>query len=243
MILIVKNHFTSISVSGSIRGSKTFLPLETHLYLRTDLKLPLLSSLLKCLIAGLSFTMVWLDVAVFHTEILELSFTEITQEVMLFLCAILFWTASGTPEKTGFDFLAAGAFTCLLMRELDGLFDLISHSAWLWPFLGIAATAIFMASRAERRAETVRLLASFIHSRTFATLSTGMAVLIFSRIFGMGTFWHHVLGADYQRLAKTTAEEGVELMAYSIWLSASLEYWVNTRLVRSTLLRPSGFAT
>ena len=50
----------------------------------------------------------------------------------------------------------------------------------------------------------------------------------------MRTFRHHVLGADDQRLAKTTAEEGVELMAYSTWLSASLEYWVNARLTGPT---------
>lgn len=57
--------------------------------------LPLLFLLMKLLLAGLSFMMIWLDVAVFDTQILEISFTEITQELMLFACALLFWCAPG----------------------------------------------------------------------------------------------------------------------------------------------------
>lgn len=33
------------------------------------------------------------------------------------------------------------------------------------------------------------------------------------------------------RMAKTAVEEGVELMAYSIWLAASVEYFVRARIV------------
>ena len=60
------------------------------MYARPDLKYSLLFALAKCSIAGLSFAMVWLDIAVVHTEILEISFTEIAQELMLALCAVLF---------------------------------------------------------------------------------------------------------------------------------------------------------
>jgi hypothetical protein len=123
--------------------------LELHVYARPDLKYSLLFALAKCSIAGLSFAMVWLDIAVFHTEILEISFTEITQELMLTLCAVMFWTAPGRDRKGGFEFLTAGFFTCLLIRELDGLLDPISHSAWLWPFLAVAAIAIGNAGSAR----------------------------------------------------------------------------------------------
>lgn len=40
----------------------------------------------------------------------------------------------------------------------------------------------------------------------------------------MGDLWHFILGDGYARLAKTTVEEGVELLAYSMWLSACIEY-------------------
>lgn len=193
------------------------------------LKPTIYSFLLKLLMIGVAFSMVWLDIAVFHTDILEMSFTEISQEIMLFACAILFWAARPDGRRNGFNYLTAGFFGCLLMRELDGLFDPISHSAWCWPFMVIAIWAIFNALKATARAQTVAALESFVSSPAFATISTGFAVLLFSRVFGMGSFWHLVLGPGYERLAKTTVEEGVELLSYGIWLAASIDYYLLAR--------------
>lgn len=185
--------------------------------------------LLKLVMVSIAFSMVWLDIAVFHTDLLEMSFTEITQELMLFGGAILFWRAHPHGHRSGFNYLAAGFFGCLLMRELDGLFDPISHSAWCWPFMVIAIWAIFNALKTTARAQTLAALESFVSSPAFATIATGFAVLLFSRVFGMGSFWHLVLGAGYERLAKTTVEEGIELLSYGMWLAASIEYFVQAR--------------
>lgn len=62
-------------------------------------------------------------------------------------------------------------------------------------------------------------------------MTTGLAVLLFSRVFGMGALWHQVLGEGYARLVKTTVEEGIELPAYSLWLAASLEHFWRIRAV------------
>jgi hypothetical protein len=179
---------------------------------------------------SIAFSMVWLDIAVFHTDILEMSFTEITQELMLFACAILFWYSRPDGQPSGFNYLTAGFFGCLLMRELDGLFDPISHSAWCWPFMVVAVWAVGNALKPNARAQTLARLEAFVATPAFATISTGFAVLLFSRIFGMGSFWHLVLGPGYERLAKTTVEEGIELLSYGIWLAASIEYYVYARL-------------
>jgi hypothetical protein len=179
---------------------------------------------------SIAFSMVWLDIAVFHTDILEMSFTEITQELMLFTCAILFWYSRPDGQRSGFNYLTAGFFACLLMRELDGLFDPISHSAWCWPFMIVAIWAVGNALKPNARAQTLARLEAFVATPAFATISTGFAVLLFSRIFGMGSFWHLVLGPGYERLAKTTVEEGIELLSYGIWLAASIEYYVYARL-------------
>lgn len=187
----------------------------------------------KLLLIGVAIAMLWLDIKVFHTDMLEISFTEITQEAMLFACALLFWFAPTAGERPGFNYLTAGFFACLLMRELDGLFDPISHSAWCWPFLAIAVFAVVNALHAKRRPQTLRMLESFVSTPVFATLSTGFAVLMFSRVFGMGSFWHEVLGAGYARVAKTTVEEGVELLAYSMWFAASVEHYVQARAERA----------
>ena len=177
-----------------------------------------------------SIGMVFIDIFVARTDILETSFTEISQEVMLAIIAALFWLSARQPGQRGVGILIGGFFACMLIRELDGLFDPISHSAWCWPFLAIAAFSIGNALHNKRRSATFKALAAFIATPTFATLATGFAVLVFSRVFGMGSLWHHVLGEGYARMAKTAVEEGVELMAYSIWLAASVEYFVRAKL-------------
>jgi hypothetical protein len=194
-----------------------------------DLKTASLGVLLRLVLVGVAFAMLWLDIAVYRTEILEVSFTEITQELMLFVCAMLFWMAPGSAPQRGFKILAGGFFACLLMRELDGLFDPISHSAWCWPFSLIALICIGLAFRPANRADTFQALAAFTRTPAFGALSTGLAVLVFSRIFGMGALWHLILDDGYARLAKTTVEEGIELLTYAMWTAASLEYFLAQR--------------
>lgn len=192
--------------------------------------LPVASAFSKLVMSGFTFLMLWLDVGVFHTQILEWSFTEISQELMLFACALLFWFAPARQADKGLNVLASGVFLCLLMRELDGLFDPISHSFWCIPVLVIALGSCLRALRPAIRQRTLSQLLSFAQSPTFAALSTGFAVLVFSRVFGMGSFWHLVLSDGYGRIAKTAAEEGLELLAYSLWLLAASDYHLQCRL-------------
>lgn len=196
-----------------------------------DLKNASLMFLLKLVLTGIIFGMIWLDIAVFDTQLLEVSFTEITQELLLFACALLFWLSPASDGQKGFNNLVAGFFACLLIRELDGLFDPISHSAWCWPFLLIAITSLTIAFKPANRQDTLRALAAFTRTPAFGTISTGLCVLVFSRVFGMGALWHLILDDGYARLAKTAVEEGIELMTYAMWLSASVGYWLQQRSV------------
>lgn len=196
-----------------------------------DLKNASVMFLFKLVLTGIVFGMIWLDIAVFDTQLLETSFTEVSQEIMLFACALLFWFSSANNGQKGFNALVAGFFACLLMRELDGLFDPISHSAWCWPFLLIAITSLTIAFNSQNRQNTLQALAAFTKTPIFGTLSTGLCVLVFSRVFGMGSLWHLILDEGYARLAKTAVEEGIELMTYAMWLSASVGYWLQQRSV------------
>lgn len=191
-----------------------------------------IEALLKLALTGAALSMIWLDIAVFKTRILEMSFVEITQEAMLFLCAVLFLASASTSGKIGFSVLVGGFFACLLMREIDGLLDPISQSAWCWPFTAIATLSIAFAFNDRNRQETLTALASFTRTRAFGTMTTGLSILVFSRVFGTGNFWHLVLDEGYVRLAKTTVQEGIELLAYSMWLASSIEYFANTQLIK-----------
>jgi hypothetical protein len=74
------------------------------------------------------------------------------------------------------------------------------------------------------KTDTLAALAQFIRTPAFGAVATGLGVLIFSRVFGMGDLWHLILKDGYARLAKTTVEEGVELLTYALWLAACIEH-------------------
>lgn len=196
------------------------------------LQLSCIEALLKLALTGTALSMIWLDIAVFQTRILEMSFVEITQEAMLFLCAVLFLASASTSGKTGFSVLGCGFFTCLLTREMDGLLDPISNSAWCWPFTAIATFSMAFAFNDRNRQETLAAIASFTRTRAFGTMTTGLSILVFSRVFGTGNLWHLVLDEGYVRLAKTTVQESIELLAYSMWFASSIEYFANTHQIK-----------
>ena len=177
-----------------------------------------------------SVAMVFVDIFIAKTDILETSFTEVSQEAMLALIAGLFWLSAREPGQRGVGILIGGFFACMLIRELDGLFDPISHSFWLWPALLTAGTCVYRALGYKGAwRDVVSGLARFSVRPAFGFIMAGLLVLIFSRLFGMGSLWHGILQEGYARLAKTTVEEGVELLAYSICLGGALDYFLELR--------------
>ena len=177
-----------------------------------------------------SVAMVFVDIFIAKTDILETSFTEVSQEAMLALIAGLFWLSAREPGQRGVGILIGGFFACMLIRELDGLFDPISHSFWLWPALLTAGTCVYRALGYKGAwRHVVSGLARFSVRPAFGFIMAGLLALIFSRLFGMGSLWHGILQEGYARLAKTTVEEGVELLAYSICLGGALDYFLELR--------------
>ncbi|SER61245.1 hypothetical protein SAMN05216548_13011 [Faunimonas pinastri] len=182
--------------------------------------------------AGL--VLVFADVLILGDNLGEMSLTEIGQELTLFVISLLFWRSSRLPGHAGFGILVAGFFGCMLIRELDALFDHVFHGFWFFPAILLAAVCIFHAWR--RRNEVLARLAEFARTPAFGTMMTGLIViLVFSRLFGITTLWHHMLAADYTKVAKKAVEEGSELLGYTICLASTLDYMFSLkRRARST---------
>ncbi len=49
-------------------------------------------------------------------------------------------------------------------------------------------------------------------------------LLVFSRLFGMGEMWQGLMQENYMRGVKNTAEEGVELLSYSLIVFSAIWY-------------------
>ncbi|HCH01355.1 MAG TPA: hypothetical protein DEV85_05620 [Vibrio sp.] len=192
----------------------------------------LLALLVTLPVATLSYDLIYLKHGIGET-----SLTEYFQELILFLTALSFGYVTYKETSTRhFCTLVTGFFSCMFIRELDGLFDLVFHGFWIVPALLVAISAIAYASRDIK--QTIYTFAHFTQNRNFFSLCLGMALLlVFSRLFGMGHFWQGILGPDYDRVIKRVVEEGLEVLAYVVIFYSAIGYlqgflaWRKYRLV------------
>lgn len=168
--------------------------------------------------------LVFVDVVWMSDEVHEASFTEITQELILAVITFLFIShARKSEEQRPIRILVAGFFGCMLIRELDFLFDQLSHGSWFWFALAVTIISVLAALRHPRH--LISGLADFMRHPAWGMMMAGMlTILVFSRLFGMNELWQHLMPDDYHRTVKNMAEEGSELLGYTLCLFATLGY-------------------
>lgn len=185
--------------------------------------------LLAALVLALTIVPVYVDVAWMNDALHETSFTETTQELMLAIIAALFFIAARRRAgQRGALTLVAGFYSCMLIRELDFAFDAIQHGSWVWFALAVTAGSLAVALRTPK--QTVKGLATLVQHRSWPVMASGfLVVLVFSRLFGIHALWQHLMLGDYNRVVKNMAEEGTELLGYSLCWLASVRYLWQTR--------------
>lgn len=186
-----------------------------------DAKTKLLRSILDFVfLAALTVAaplIVYVDVVLLGLDgIPEISVTEISEEALFFISAVLFLVeARRRPEARGFLVLVGGFFGCLLFRELDFLFDDISRGFWMLPtFLTLAASLTYAM---VHRKTILPGFAAFADSRSCVYISIGLLIVIlYSRMFGSGQLlWEKIMGPAYRSIYKSIIQEGIELYGYT----------------------------
>ncbi|WP_299693136.1 hypothetical protein [uncultured Vibrio sp.] len=152
----------------------------------------------------------------------ESSLTEILQQCLLVVSSVaFFYLAKQRYEIRHAAILISAFFAVLLIRELDHWLDMITHGVWVYPAVLTAAAAIFYAVKNGK--QTLDQLAFILRSPHMNLLITSvMLLLVFTRLFGMGSFWQSIMGEHYISNVKTFVEEGTELLAYCLIAFASL---------------------
>ncbi|USH05227.1 hypothetical protein K6Q96_18590 [Grimontia kaedaensis] len=176
-------------------------------------------------LVSLPVLVIRLDIDTLKTGASEGTLVEYMEQFLLCLTILCYaHIAKHNTSFRRFGVLVMGFFLCLLIRELDMFFDqLVFHGFWVYPASIVAASAILYSQ--TNRAESAEQFAAFVKHRHFALLCLGLVLLlVFSRLFGMGSLWREVLDEGYVRAAKNIAEEGTELMAYVTIFYASLRY-------------------
>ena len=189
-------------------------------YLLKRLALFLCAAVLIAITTGFIF----LDILVFDNGISETSVTELGQEtIVAMICLFFFVKAYQDSEQRGAFTLIMGFFLCILIRELDGVFDQIAHGSWVWFALTVTFISIAIAIREGKK--TLKGLIHFITHPSHGMLVAGLlCILLFSRLFGMGILWSKLLGEDYNRTVKNMVEEGSELFGYTLCLISVIWY-------------------
>ncbi|QHM73189.1 hypothetical protein C7M51_03534 [Mixta intestinalis] len=177
------------------------------------------------LFVALMMGLVFIDVNWMQDALHETSFTEVFQEAFLGVIALaFFFTAFRQGETLRHSLiLIGGFFTCMLIREMDFLFDEISHGSWVW--FALAVTLVCLWQAFLHPAVSLSGLVHFLHHPSWNMMAAGLlTVLVFSRLFGMHELWETLMLDGYNRTVKNMAEESTELLGYSFCLIASVRY-------------------
>ena len=188
-----------------------------------------------CILLTLPVICIRVDILYLHNELSEQSLTEYLQELFLFGDILIFtYAAYSSFYVRRFCVLLVGFFACLLVRELDGLFDLISHGFWIYPALIIAVSSIVYAL--QQKQQTIDAFCLFVQSHNFISMCLGIGILfVFSRLFGMGSLWNG-LQHNPERLVKNVAEEGTESLGYIIIFSLVLLIYLTLTLKKQAII-------
>lgn len=189
----------------------------------------LLLFIIAACVSSVSILCLWVDIDVLHNALTEYSVTEIVQELVLFIIAAL-WLRDARRSAQGRqrNVLIAGFFLTMLFRELDALFDYFAHGSWIWLALLTAAFCLTYSMRHLRA--TLNQLALYVRHPSYGIMLCGLlAILVFSRLFGMHQLWQDIMQGGYVRLVKNIVEEGSELFGYMLCLVATLAFIFDKR--------------
>ena len=152
----------------------------------------------------------------------ETSITELSQEALLLTSGILTgFVAWRFPAVRSLMVLFTGLLGCMLIRELDALFDKISHGFWLYPAIVFAVGTFLYAMQCPRMG--FRESWDLLMSPSFRLLNLGLlTVLLISRIVGSGRIWYVLMDSNsVGHFYKNAVQEGLELWGYALIASGA----------------------
>jgi len=167
------------------------------------------------------YFIIYMDIL--NREVKEDSAIEIAQESYLFIISVLlFYQAFKTPKYKSLLLVLGLFFSMHFVREFDFFLDKIFDGLWQILAFSMLAAAIYIFVKAKKLIiDQIGKLKDNISTGLFLI---GLTLLhVFSRLWGKSDNWKTLLQERYMRVFKDLAEEGIELVAYSILLIATVE--------------------
>ena len=167
----------------------------------------------------------------------EQSLLESLQVTLLFLTALCVYSAGYLNGRRGaLETLLAGFASIALIRELDAALD---HAFFdgAWQLLASLTAIAIIFALVRHRKELHSSISSFARQPSFGIMYAGfMTVFVFSRMMGRKVLWQTIMGDGYMRIVKTTVEESLELLGYTLIFIGAIEF-LRERAMQSSAAR------
>lgn len=152
----------------------------------------------------------------------EISATEFTQELFLFLSGLMFLLISlKNSEIAPVSNLVSVFFFMSFIREFNNQIP-------FWFYLVLPLMILFFWFIYRDRNKLFPSVQKFLKIPSSPYFVTGFLItFVFSRLFGRSKFWEALLEVDYNRWAKNAAEEGIELLGYTFFFIAGVEIFIS----------------
>ena len=155
----------------------------------------------------------------------EHSATEKMHDAFAFLSSMIFVIAASLSKSLRpAAVMVATLVGMMLIRELDALLDenLFDGGWQTLVCILMAGTTVYLIKQPYPVKPS---LIEFSHLASAGIFLSGFLVIMaFSRLIGRGSFWEAVMGDGYMRVVKNIAEEGTELMGYTLLLISAVEF-------------------
>ena len=149
----------------------------------------------------------------------EYTFTEIAQEVILFILFIFYMIISFKwTEIKPVAQIVSLFFLISFIREINFVINW-----WIYPVMVLIVLGIWMAVKNYKAIpKSTKVFFTVPASAWF--FSGFLITYIYSRLFGRSKFWYLMYEGENYRLAKAATEEGIELLGDTLMLIGAVEF-------------------
>ncbi|WP_110686846.1 hypothetical protein [Salinicola aestuarinus] len=163
----------------------------------------------------------------------EVSFTEITQALLLLSASLLMvYMRQCQRMFPTAALLLGGLFFASFIRENDMWLDTYVFDG-SWQVLVTLVTLPALVIAIVRRQQLLSELRQLTDSLGFGLFAGGFLITyLFSRLYGRSELWHALMREDYLRVVKDAAEEITEMSGYALMLFGCLEMVLLARRVQ-----------
>jgi hypothetical protein len=149
----------------------------------------------------------------------ENTFTEIGQEVILFILFVFYLTISFKwKEVKPVALLVSLFFLMSFIREFNFILD-----QWIYPVAVLLLLSMWILVKNYKK--ITKSTKDFFAVPASSWLLSGLLITyIFSRLLGRSKFWRLLYEGENYRLAKAATEEGIELLGDTLMLIGAIEF-------------------